>query len=83
MLATDPLFAGIGPDTPFADLPDAAQQQVMDALIAFRQETSVLADREVAREVRVVVERGLGGTGSTAGTPCHGGTHASAASRHR
>ncbi len=59
LYATDPAFADVSPGTSIALLPDAARAQLMQAFAAFRAETRLLADREVVRELRELISRGL------------------------
>jgi selenoprotein W-related protein len=59
LFANDPALAGFAPDTPIAQLPEDARIWVRQAFSAFREEQRELADREVVREIRAIVERGL------------------------
>jgi hypothetical protein len=59
LFTTDPVFAGVARGTPISQLPEAARLRAIQALIAFSAETRELANREVVRELRGVVERGL------------------------
>lgn len=58
LFASDPLFADIAPDTAAGQLPEAARERLMAALGAFRTENRMLADHEVVRELRAIVEHG-------------------------
>jgi selenoprotein W-related protein len=59
LFANDPMLAGFAPDTPVAQLPEEARIRVRQAFSAFREEQRVLTDREVIREIRAIVDRGL------------------------
>src|SRR5204863_10041892 len=59
LFAHDPMLAGFAADTPVAQLPEDARMRVRQAFSAFREEQRVLADREVIREIRAIVERSL------------------------
>lgn len=59
LFATDPALQGLSRETSPAQLPEAARMRLMQALMAFRAETRSTADREVVRELRELVERGL------------------------
>ena len=59
LFANDPALAGYAPDTPVAQLPEDARIRVRQAFSAFRDQQRVFADREVVREIRAIVERGL------------------------
>jgi selT/selW/selH-like putative selenoprotein len=54
----DARFAGLSPDTPIAQLPDAARERLTQASAEFRQQNRNLADREVVREIRAVLAGG-------------------------
>lgn len=58
LFASDPAFAGVAPDTAVGQLPDAARERLTAAMSAFRAENRVLADGEVVRELRAIVEHG-------------------------
>jgi selT/selW/selH-like putative selenoprotein len=62
LFAHDPTLAGFTADTPAAQLPEDARIRLRQAFSAFREEQRVLADREVIREIRAIVEQGLTGT---------------------
>src|SRR5262245_2849130 len=59
LFAKDPLLAGFAPDTPIGQLPEEARLRVTQAFSAFRAEHRLLADREVIREVRAILEPGI------------------------
>lgn len=59
LFATDPVFEGVPLGTPIPQLPEAARMRAIQSLIAFSTETREMASREVIREIRDVVERGL------------------------
>ena len=59
LFATEPALQGLSRETSPAQLPEAARMRLMQALMAFRAETRSTADREVVRELRELVERGL------------------------
>jgi selT/selW/selH-like putative selenoprotein len=58
LFATDPMLAEIAPDTPFGQLPEAVRERLMQAFTAFREEHRPFSNREVVREIRVLVEHG-------------------------
>lgn len=60
LFAHDPVFAGVAPDMPIAQMPEDARIRLMQAFTAFREEHRVMADREVVREIRTILELGLG-----------------------
>lgn len=60
LFAHNPALAGIVPGTPMAQMPEEARIAMMQAFNAFREEHRLLSDREVVREVRAIIERGLG-----------------------
>lgn len=59
LFATEPALQGLSMDTSPAQLPEAARMRLMQALMGFRAENRETADREVVRELRELVERGL------------------------
>jgi selT/selW/selH-like putative selenoprotein len=59
LFANDPLLAGFTPDTPVAQLPEEARLHLTQALREFREEQRAFSDREVVREIRAIVERGI------------------------
>jgi selenoprotein W-related protein len=59
LFAHDPLLAPFAPDTPFGQLPEAAQGRLREANQAFRETHRDLSDREVVREIRVLLEQGV------------------------
>jgi selenoprotein W-related protein len=59
LFANDPLLAEFAPDTPIAQLPEAARLRVMQAFTTFREEHRVLSNHEVVREIRAIVELGI------------------------
>lgn len=59
LYATAPELQGLKPGTSPAEMPDEARNRIMQALAAFRSETRELSDREVVRELRELVARGL------------------------
>lgn len=63
----DPAFAGVTPGTSIGQLPEAARMRLGQAFAAFREEQRAFSDREVVREVRAVVERGLNLAASAGG----------------
>ncbi len=58
LFATEPLLAGIDPETPIGQMPEAARNQLMAAFGAFRQEQRDFSNQEVVRELRALVEDG-------------------------
>lgn len=56
----DPLFFGVAPGTPMAQLPDEARSRMAQANADFRAQNRAFSDHEVVREIRVIVARGLG-----------------------
>lgn len=60
VFATDLALAGVAPDTSPAQLPEAARTRLFQALTSFRTENRETADHEVVREIRELIERGLG-----------------------
>jgi selT/selW/selH-like putative selenoprotein len=59
LFASDPLLAGFAPDTAIGQLPEEARLRVTQAFSAFREQHRLLADREVVREIRAIVEGGI------------------------
>jgi selenoprotein W-related protein len=59
LFASDPALAGLAPDTSIGQLPEEARARVMQFFSSFREEQRVFSDREVVRELRVVVQHGL------------------------
>jgi selT/selW/selH-like putative selenoprotein len=59
LFANDARFAGFEPDTPIAQLPDAARERLTQASAEFRQQNRTRADREVVREIRAIVSGGV------------------------
>jgi selT/selW/selH-like putative selenoprotein len=59
LFASDPLLADVAPDTPMAELPEAARDRLREAFAAFRAENRALSDQEVVRELRAIVEGGV------------------------
>lgn len=59
LFATDPILSGVAPDTALGQLPEDARNRLMQAFGEFREQTRALADREVVRELREIVERGV------------------------
>jgi len=59
LYANDPAFAEVAPGTGMALLPEAARDRLMQAFGEFRASTRDEANREVARELRELVRRGL------------------------
>jgi selT/selW/selH-like putative selenoprotein len=59
LFANDPAMAGVAPDTAIGQMPEPARLRLMQAFGAFRAENRVLTDREVVRELREVIERGI------------------------
>ncbi len=59
LFANDPAMVGVAPDTAIGQMPEPARLRLMQAFGAFRAENRVLADREVVRELREVIERGI------------------------
>lgn len=60
LFAHDPVLADYSAATPPAQLPEEARMRLMQAMTSLREEQRVLSDREVVREIRALVERGLG-----------------------
>lgn len=60
--ATDPVVAGLAPDTPFGALSEEARAKLGQRMGAFRAEHRALSDSEVFRELRAIIE----GTPATA-----------------
>jgi hypothetical protein len=60
LFATDPALQGVPRETSPAQLPEAARTRLMQALTGFRTEMRETSDREVVREIRELIERGLG-----------------------
>ncbi|MBX3000260.1 MAG: SelT/SelW/SelH family protein [Caldilineaceae bacterium] len=58
LFATEPALAGIAPDTPLGQLPEAARDRVMQAFTAFREEHRHFSNSEVVREIRALIEHG-------------------------
>jgi selT/selW/selH-like putative selenoprotein len=69
LFATDPLLAGLAPNTPPAQLPDEARDRLRAALTAFRDEQRAFSDQEVVRELRALVEHGVQQAMAPAATP--------------
>lgn len=59
LFATEPALQGLSIETSPAQLPEAARMRLMQALMAFRAQIRPTADREVVRELREMVGRGL------------------------
>lgn len=62
LMATDPAFAGVPSGTSWPQLPKVAQERLMEANEAVRTATRDISNREVVREIRELVERGLSAT---------------------
>lgn len=58
LFASDPLLAGVAPDTPFGQLSEEARARLSLAYADFRQQHRRFADNEVVREVRAILEAG-------------------------
>lgn len=56
---TDPAFEGVTIGDSPATLPDAARNRLMQAYGEFRAQSREQADREVVRELRELIERGI------------------------
>lgn len=56
LFATDPLLAGITPDTSPSQMPEEARNRLMQAHADFRAAHRVDSDHEVVRELRALVE---------------------------
>jgi selT/selW/selH-like putative selenoprotein len=73
LFANDPLLAEYPPDISVAQLPEEPRLHLTQALRTFREEHRALSDREVVREIRTIVERGLerpaAGAGPAAAQP--------------
>lgn len=59
LFANDPLFSGVAPDTPFGELPEAVRDRLRAANAQFREANRALFDREVVRELRALLEKGV------------------------
>jgi selenoprotein W-related protein len=59
LFANDPLLSSFAPDTAIAQLPEEARLRLTQAYATFREENRLLSDREVVRELRIILERGL------------------------
>ena len=59
LFANDPAFANVPPGASVAQLPEEARMRLGQAFSAFREENRALSDREVVREIRAIVARGL------------------------
>jgi len=59
LFATDPALQGLSRETSPAQLPEVARMRLMQALMGFRAEHRETSDREVVREIRELIERGL------------------------
>jgi selT/selW/selH-like putative selenoprotein len=59
LFANNPLFAGLAPDSPIAQLPEEARIQLMQAFSTFREQHRVFSDREVVREIRAIITGGI------------------------
>lgn len=71
LFAHDPLLSSFAPDTPLGQLPEEARDRVREAFNRFRTENRNLSDREVVREIRAIIERGVtqpAGTGQPSGS---------------
>jgi selenoprotein W-related protein len=58
LYAEDAAFVGVSPDTSIGELPEAARLRLMQAYGSFRDENRNFSDREVVRELRVIVSGG-------------------------
>jgi hypothetical protein len=59
LAASDPALAGVTTGTPIPQLPEVARLRLIQAFKAFRAETRELSDREMVREIRELIARGL------------------------
>ena len=59
LFASDPLLNGFSPDTPFAQLSEAARERLREANAQFREQNRTLFDAEVVRELQAIVEKGV------------------------
>jgi hypothetical protein len=62
LFATEPALQGVPRETSPAQLPEAARTRLMQAMMGFRTEIRETSDREVVREIRELIERGLRST---------------------
>jgi selT/selW/selH-like putative selenoprotein len=58
LFASDPLLAGYPSTISPSELPEEARARLMAAFVSFREEHRALADSEVVRELRAVLEHG-------------------------
>lgn len=56
LFATDPILAGVAPDTPLGQMSEEARNRYMQASAAFREEHRAFSNSEVVREIRALVE---------------------------
>lgn len=61
LFATDPALAGMTMDMSPSQMPEEARNRLMQANADFRTTHRVESDQEVVRELRALLERGLGG----------------------
>jgi selenoprotein W-related protein len=77
LFASDPAFANVAPGTSMGQLPEDARMRLGQASSAFREENRALSDREVVREIRTIIARGLNlvdtGGQQAASEPIQGG----------
>ena len=73
LFANDPALAAFTPDTSVAQLPEEARMRLSQAFSAFREEQRALSDREVVREMRAIVARGLNLAAPTGEQPAAAG----------
>lgn len=58
LFASDPALHEYSPDTSLGQLPEEVRMRVIQAHGAFREQNRVLADSEVVREIRALIEHG-------------------------
>lgn len=58
LFATDPILAGVAPDTPLGQMSEEARNRYMQASAAFREEHRHFSNSEVVREIRALIEHG-------------------------
>ncbi len=59
LISTDPDFADIAPNTPVKQLPDTVRRKLLQAFEEFRLQTREIADQEVVREIRDIIQQGV------------------------
>ncbi len=59
LFATDPILKNVPPDTPFGQYSEEARSRLMQAFGAFREEHRAFSDREVIRDLRGLIEKGV------------------------